>query len=293
MTGEAPADAPQDRLLHITDLHFWEVVWNPLRLLNKRMIGNLNVMLRRRLEYRTERAAEFAEALARTGVKDLFAGGDFSSTATDVEFAAAAEFLRELQRRGLRLYVMPGNHDVYTFEAARNQRFEKHFAEFMPPDGYPCRYTLPGGTPLILAPTVGPNWLSSCGRISDADIDRTLALVTACPPGPILVGAHYPVLHRTETYHSSPTRRLRNAERFRRALGESGREILYIAGHVHGGSLVRDAQYPALSYLTTSALFRHQAPPGPSGSFSEIHVAPGKFTAFRHTLIDQWTCEEM
>ena len=31
--------------IHITDLHFWELVLNPFRLLNKRAIGNVNVFL--------------------------------------------------------------------------------------------------------------------------------------------------------------------------------------------------------------------------------------------------------
>lgn len=290
MPSETTADAARDTLLHITDLHFWEVVWNPLRLLNKRAIGNLNVFLRRRFEYKTNHAEAFGQYLAQTGVKSLFAGGDFTSTATEKEFAAAAAFLRQLDERGIRLYAAPGNHDVYTFEAARKKRFEQHFAAWIPAEGYPCRFTLPGGTPFILAPTVCPNWLSSRGRVLDREIEAATALVKACPEGPIIIGAHYPLLRHTAAYRSGFSRQLRNAEAFRQALGSSGRTVLYVAGHVHRSSFTRDEQYPNLWHLTTPALFRHSPAPKPSGCFSEIQATSTGFRVFQHLYRDkEWS----
>lgn len=282
----------QDRLLHITDLHFWEVVRNPFQLFNKRFIGNANVWLRRRHEYRVERAGEYAEALAATGISTVFAGGDFSSTATEKEFAAAAGFLHDLQRRGLTILALPGNHDMYTFESVRHRRFEKYFAPFLPPDGFPYRHILPGGTPLVLAPTAGPNVLSSRGRIGAAAIEKTAALVMSCPPGPVLVGAHYPLLNHTREYRNGFSRTLRGAERLRATLRETGRHILYIAGHVHRASYTQDANGSSLFHLTTAALFRYHPKTGPSGYFTEIAVRKDGFSVFRHEYFDQWTRRE-
>src|SRR5690606_23853250 len=103
------------------------------------------------------------------------------------------------------------------------RRFQKYFAEFLPQEGYPHRFTLPGGTSLVVVPTVTANVWSSKGRIRKNEVRQALELIHACPPGPVLVAGHYPVLHRTYGYTTSPSRQLRNAELLREAMGESGR----------------------------------------------------------------------
>lgn len=286
MTDAAHA-APRDVLLHMTDIHFWEIVRNPLQLMNKRFLGNLNVILRRRRAFDTTQAAAFADALAATGARVVFAGGDFTSTATDGEFRQALAFMKELTQRGLQVIALPGNHDVYTFESARRRRFERHFASFIPEEGYPCRVTLPGGTPLVLAPTVCPNWISSCGRIAEPDVARIAELIAEAPPGPLIVGSHYPVLHATEGYASGRTRRLRNADALRRVLMDAAaqRPICFLAGHVHRFSAQQDPRQPRLRHFTTAALFQHRHD-GAAGAFSEIHAGAEGFTVFQHTRRD-------
>lgn len=282
--------SPRDALLHITDLHFWEVVLNPLQLFNKRLLGNINVWWWRRHELHTERAESFAEAIAGTGVKTLFASGDLTSTATDKEFQQAAAFLRGLRKRGLELLIIPGNHDLYTFEAVRKRRFERYLAEFLPPEGYPCCLSLPGGTPVVLAPTVCTNFVSSRGRITDAEVQAVEQLIAEAPPGPIIVGGHYPVLHRTAAFESGLLRRLRNAAALRRVMGESGRRILYVSGHVHHFSYVQDSRFENVQHLMTSALFLQRRHRGPGGSFSEIQVTPEGFDVYRHEYDVRWRC---
>ncbi len=277
----------RDALLHITDLHFWEIVWNPLRLLGKRFLGNLNVALRRNQEFHTERAETTADALAATGISTVFAGGDFTSTSTDREFEMAAAFLRTLAGRGLRVLAIPGNHDRYTFTSARRRRFERYLGEFLPAE-LPCRVDLPGGTPFLLLPGAQPNVLSSCGRIHGRDIERTAELLSACPPGPVLVGAHYPLLPEAPGYETPPLRRLRNAEALRQALGGSGRTILHIAGHVHRASYVQDPQYPGLWHATTDALFFERSGAKRRGMFTEIQVSEDRFDLCRHVFDGAW-----
>ena len=91
----------------------------------------------------------------------------------------------------------------------------------MPEGGYPARALLPGGTPLILTPTVCPNVISSKGRVTDAEIARTRELLRD-GQGPAIVAGHYPVLHATRGYASSASRRLRNADALRETLGRFG-----------------------------------------------------------------------
>lgn len=73
-------DGARDSFLHLTDFHFWEIVLNPLRLLNKRAIGAANVLLKRRYEFLTDRAASYAEYVAGLGIKHLLITGDSHSS---------------------------------------------------------------------------------------------------------------------------------------------------------------------------------------------------------------------
>jgi len=283
----ADTKATEDRLVHIADMHFWRIVLNPLRMMNKRFFGNLGVTFNRRRHFIMERAEPFADAVAATGVSSVLLTGDFASTSLDEEFALAARFVNGLRERGLAVYLLPGNHDVYTVESCRKRRFEKHFKEFIPEHGYPARIVLPGGTPLILVPTVCQRPFSARGRVMIETIKAVSELLAGC--GPVaMVAAHYPMLHRTSGYGSNRLRRLENAELLRETLGKTGKRILYAAGHVHRSSFVRDPLFPNLQHLTTSPFFGSNPASGADGEFTEITVTGEAFTLVRHRYVGQW-----
>jgi 3',5'-cyclic AMP phosphodiesterase CpdA len=285
-------DAPAgDRFLHLTDLHFWSVVFNPLQLLNKRLIGNLNVALRRRHELITAQSTSFLDHLAGLGVRDVILTGDFSSTATDTEFRAARAFVESLVRAGMRPTVIPGNHDVYTFESAHARRFEQYLSEWMPAPSLPAEATLPGGTPVVYVPTVCPNHLSSRGRITDVEIQALRDLLKR-HKRPLIVAGHYPILDRTYGYAMNPNRRLRGAAALRDALGGYAGRLLYISGHVHRFSHVLDPVFPFVAYLTTGALFRRDSQQGHTGEFSEVRAGQGGFRVLRHRFAAAWSVTE-
>jgi 3',5'-cyclic AMP phosphodiesterase CpdA len=286
------SEAPRDALIHIGDLHFWRVVLNPLRLLNKRALGNLNVMLRRRQEFDMDRAEPCADAVAATGIKHALLTGDFTSTSIDEEFEMARTFVDGLAQRGLGISLMPGNHDVYTFEAQRARRFERHFEPYLPPEGYPARVMLPGGTHLILVPGAQPNLLTAKGYVGD-DVIAQVAALLADAPEPVLVAAHYPVLSHTYGYTLTPERQMGNAQALRSALGASGKRILYLCGHVHRFSYVTDPEYPNLAHVSTAAFFRHHKSRGIQGDFTEVHVLADGFHVRRHVHRQAWEVEDV
>lgn len=277
----------QDQVVHVADIHFWRVVLNPLRLMNKRFLGNLTVLLKRRYEFPTENAEPFADAVAATGVKTVIMTGDFTSTSLDGEFELAVRFVRGMRDRGLTVHVLAGNHDVYTFEAWRAARFEQYFAEFLPEGGYPSLQHLPGGTSLILVPTVCPRHLSTRGLVTAETIEEVSDLLTKCGPR-VIVAAHYPVLHHTHGYTSSRWRRLENAKALRTALAASGRRILYLCGHVHRFSYERDRDNPNIEHLSSDGFFRRAARTGVDGEFVEIGVTGEGFRVRRHMHRQTW-----
>src|SRR5690606_32596244 len=123
------------------------------RLLSKRAIGNFNVWLNRRHEFIMDRAKDFADTVIATGIRSVIFTGDFTSTANREEFAMAGAFVEGLHAQGLDIQLLPGNHDVYTFRSLKMKRFEQTFEDYVPEEGYPALVHLPGGTPVILAPT--------------------------------------------------------------------------------------------------------------------------------------------
>ena len=189
--------------------------------------------------------------------------------------------------------VVPGNHDVYTFESVRARRFREYFEPYMPSEHLPCRVQLPGGTPLVLTPTVCANVLSSAGRIGAAQVAETRKLIENAGHGPVLVMGHYPVLHETHAYRSTPSRQLRNAEALREALGVGGRHVLYLAGHVHRFSCVRDRAHKHLTHVTTNAFFLQRRGDSVDGAFTEIHVEERDFRVRSHWHEgDSWRARE-
>jgi hypothetical protein len=283
----------KDRFVHIADLHFWEVVLNPFKLLSKRMLGNANVVLRRRHEFQVKFAEAYADEVAALGINTVVLTGDFTSTSTEREFEAGAAFTRGLASRGLEVVAMPGNHDAYTFGAVRKKRFEHYFGDYLPAGGLPARLTLPGGTPLVVVPTVGPNILSSKGRITLGEVARARTLMNGAPEGPLVVAGHYPLLHKTHAYTSGSGRQLRNAESLRAVLAESQRDVLYAAGHVHRFSYVRDPHCPRLQHLTTPAFFLHRRKENLRGAFTEVHIhTDGTFRVFEHINNGTWNRRE-
>jgi 3',5'-cyclic AMP phosphodiesterase CpdA len=278
---------PKDAFLHVADLHFWRIVRNPLQLLNKRFIGNMNVALKRRREFAMERADAFADKLADLDISTVVFTGDFTSTSTPEEYRLAKRFVDDLAERGLRIALMPGNHDVYTRRSLTSGRFEAAFADYIPKYGYPHHDALPGGTPLILIPTVTPNLLSSKGRITQEEVHEVWDMLKESP-GPVVAAGHYPVLKETAGYAIKRNRRLRNAGHLRRALGECGKELLYVSGHTHSFDCMRDEKYPHITHLTTGAFFRKDIENEVEGEFCEVYVYDDGFEVYRHTHSGEW-----
>ena len=255
------------RIIHITDLHFWQIVHNPLQLCNKRFLGNLNLLLRRQHYVRQERAQAFIDLFPSLQADALLIGGDLTTTATAAEYQMAATFVNTLGQSGVPVYLTPGNHDVYTFESKRKRRFNEYFGERLARPHKSMLTFLPDGTPLLMLPTTRPNILSSRGHITSSQIVEAQNLLAEAPEGRVVVLAHYPVLPNP-AHHSNVMRRLGNAAPLRRMLGDTGRSILYLAGHVHVFTQNCDPWFPKLEQITSCALFYDK--PHCPGGFTEI-----------------------
>ncbi|MFP6583834.1 MAG: metallophosphoesterase [Candidatus Hydrogenedentota bacterium] len=272
----------RDSFIHITDLHFWEVITNPFRLLNKRLIGNVNVILKRRHDFIMQRAWHYVDYVASLSPKEVIITGDFTSTSTQWEFEQGLRFCQALSDAGKQVTVIPGNHDVYTFASQRDRIFAKHFFPWLTQEPSPVVQNLAGGTPVLYIPTVCPNAISSMGRVTSYQLDAAALLLDRLE-SPVIIAAHYPFLNETLGYTIKPNRRLRNADRLQMMLGESGKEILYVSGHVHRFSDTVDPRYPNIRHLTSGAFFRTAPESNADGDLTVVEVSTeGTFELTRH-----------
>lgn len=125
------------RLAHISDLHLLDTTGMTLKRMatTRRVFGGVNLLLNRAKEYRPEVLEVLVDDLLREGVDHIVVSGDVSNLALESEFERVFHLLK-LLGNGLRVSVVPGNHDYYTAGAALTRRFEKTFYPFMFPEGF-------------------------------------------------------------------------------------------------------------------------------------------------------------
>ena len=164
------------RIVHLSDIHLWRYVFNPLLLMNKRAFGMVALVAGRARKFRLERLHDVVERVKGLKPDHVLITGDLTTTALPAEFQAARTALAELLVESDRVTVIPGNHDRYTTGAVRHQAFEEWFGAFAPPGPYPWLRWLDGGTAVLgLDPT--RTHITASGRMPDDQLERAKGLL--------------------------------------------------------------------------------------------------------------------
>ena len=191
------------RLAHLSDLHVLDLTGVKARhFMNKRITGALNLLSFRRDSHPTwlvERALHAVEAL---NVDHTVVTGDLTNLSLPSEFQRARQLLDRLADWD-RLSVVPGNHDIYTRESARANRFESYFGDLMWRDGLPEKdqrypwFKKIASTHIVglcSAQPVAP--LMAVGHVGEAQLDRMKRhLEQAYQPGDTIVALIHHNLH--------------------------------------------------------------------------------------------------
>lgn len=232
---------------HISDLHILDVqdVW-PWDFINKRIVGGVNLLLKRGKTHSTAVVERALHRLEELGVDHIAITGDLTNLALPSEFAAARRVVDEIPDAEHRVSVIPGNHDYYTPEAERERRFETTFAPYLVSDlpdyqqrsGYPfCR--LRGEVAVVgLNSGIATPPLYATGRVRDDELGATKALLADPKLRDyfVIVMIHHHLLpfeHSRVEY----LRRLVNAKAVLRVLREANVDLA-IHGHNHHFSTV-------------------------------------------------------
>lgn len=236
------------RLLLIGDVHVasQRVGWRDL--LCRRAVGVANHRWRRGKRFDASLLGGIVERMTAVatsggGVDGLICTGDVTTTALAEEFAAVREVLEPARaavaERGGRSWIVAGNHDRYTFTAARRRRLESAMTGWEPRDGCPAAVELSAEWRMLLLDSAGPNVWSSRGRLGAAQVEALSdALDSLRPAQGLVVVCHYPPVVPGGVQGEWP-----DLERWSRRLAEGravwdllrgcGGRLLWLHGHVH------------------------------------------------------------
>ena len=223
------------RLALIGDIHAYRLLAPPWSLFGKRALGQVNVWLNRR--HRFDRDL-LAPVVARVGELDpdlLLLSGDLTSTALSGEFADVFAALAPVTGH-VPTVAVAGNHDRYTFSAARRRQFERAGDTLVPPRFPHFRRLEPPAErwALLVLDAAVPRIVSSRGRIGATQLElarRYVANLSAADG--LIVLCHYalrrpPDLGPTPWHH-----RLADAAEVEALLAACPAPVLYLHGHVH------------------------------------------------------------
>jgi 3',5'-cyclic AMP phosphodiesterase CpdA len=273
------------RIIHLSDIHVWRYVFNPLRLLNKRVVGMAELILQRARRFELERLPRVVDRILKLGPDHILITGDVTTTALNREFRAAREALAPLLTDPARVTMIPGNHDRYTRRAMRDHLFEHWFGAFAPPGPYPWLRDLgPEAVILGLDPTRAH--LSATGFLPPDQLAQARArLAGASVAGRrLIVACHYPLAAPAPYGRELAHKRLVNAPAVAAWLAGVGPH-LYCCGHVHAAWSFSPPELPNQLCLNAGApLLRDRTGRRPPG-FLEVVLKGEEILVTHHAWI--------
>lgn len=228
------------RIAHLSDLHIGFLSRRLSDWFSKGIIAQLNYLLNIHRRFNSQLLQVLPAVLHSLNVNCVLISGDFTTAGSECEFLAARDFLKQLQKSGIRFLLIPGNHDHY-IKRQTTSGFYRHLYPLMQGGGgglFTDRFerivfdkTGENSWDIWLLDQAEPTpWMSSQG-VFDPSVSSHLsaAMREQSPPGRnALVCGHFP-LH-------SASRRLRELlgrRALREALTEQKNVRLYAHGHTH------------------------------------------------------------
>jgi 3',5'-cyclic AMP phosphodiesterase CpdA len=282
MDASAASASVGCRLVLLGDIHVYRLMLAPWHLASKRVLGQLNLWLNRRVRLRRDLLGTLVDRVNALQPGAILGSGDLTTTALPGEFEMIRTALAPLLER-YPTFLVPGNHDRYTFSSARTRRFEANFEQWTS-SSWPHARRLCDGVDLLGLDPTRPTLLHAHGELGKAQRDAAVKLIDNLPepPRPLVVLCHYPIGEPAGERPESPHHGLRDA----RALVEllpSDRPVLYVHGHVHRPWCYRRADKPNILAINTGAPLM-TAPRWPVGQgFWQVDVDPAAEEPWRLT----------
>jgi len=263
------------KIAHISDVHFSKICYSPFQFFSKRWLGNANLLLKRGRAHSVKKVTILPEMFKKLGVTDLFITGDLTTTSQHSEFKLAKELITAFEEMGIRVLLIPGNHDNYTRFAEKQQRFFQHLSQTYPSkrhldvtlkDDKVCAFKLENGWWVVaLDTTLSLPLHLSGGRYTEA-IDQTLRATLEKIPSdePIILVNHFPFFQ-----HEPSKRRMEGGALLETLMRETPNIKFYLHGHTHRRCMA-DLRSDNLPIVIDSGSVSHKT----HGSWNLINLEP-------------------
>jgi 3',5'-cyclic AMP phosphodiesterase CpdA len=248
------------RIVQLSDIHVWEPSGlHPFDLIGKRGAGFANYRLRRRGEYSIAVLRAAIAKAVETQPDVVLVSGDLSNLGLRSELEQARRELQPVIDAGLRLAIIPGNHDAY-LKASLAGQFEEVLRDGQQADDreaspYPFLMRLPSADLLCLTSAIATAPLMAYGRVGAAQFARAEAIMARREKArPLALTVHHPVTPtpgKRNEYH----RELRDAAQLRAFASRHG-AVLLAHGHNHLSHVVRLAGGCVVSGISSSTTRR-------------------------------------
>jgi 3',5'-cyclic AMP phosphodiesterase CpdA len=224
------------RLAHFSDVHLLALDGvRPTDFWGKRLLGGVNVLLRRGKTHALEVFDALVQDLNERGVDHVACTGDVTNLALAPEFALGRQRFDRIAGGPERVTCIPGNHDRYVRAALG--LFERYLGDYCRSDpgfdgpGWPL-VRIRGDLALIGVDTTFPTpWFDAHGACGEAQLARLEATLA----GPALAGKCRVVLiHHPPAGPAAGVKKrgLRDHGAFAAVLARAGAELV-LHGHEH------------------------------------------------------------
>lgn len=232
------------RLAHISDLHFAKATFNPSQFFSKRWLGNLNLILFRKREFLPEHLLSLPALFKEQKVDLVIITGDLTTTSLKQEFEAALNFTRAIEKEGISVLTIPGNHDQYTKSAYKKQLFYQFFPSDLKEQGIAIKPLANKWQIVSLDMAVATGLASSRGLFSQELEKKLEETLTRIPKdSSIILTGHFPFFHP-----DSPRRALVRGDALAKILQRFPQVKFYLHGHTHRHTIadLRSSGFPII-----------------------------------------------
>jgi 3',5'-cyclic AMP phosphodiesterase CpdA len=247
------------RVLHFSDVHV-DVPMHDMpfgEMLNKRLVGGANLLLRRKRLFRDarEKLAALARFADEQHVDLAICTGDYTALGTGPELEAARAAIAPLTKRPRGYITVPGNHDLYMPDTLADRRFERYFGDLLGGEwpeyacgDFPAVRLFDDRLAVVTVNSARPNpqIRKSSGRIADdqlAALERLLADPRLSGRA-VLIATHY-APRRADGSPDHVNHGLENADELLALCARVPRSAI-LHGHIHWRFHVRPEPGPHL-----------------------------------------------
>jgi 3',5'-cyclic AMP phosphodiesterase CpdA len=232
------------KILHFGDIHVWRLRLAPDFWYLKRVLGTVNLTIRRRFKFPPHYPQIVTDEIARQNADLVIFSGDMSTASLELEFEEAARlFTPLLEKWGDQFFCIPGNHDRYSPGSIRSGLYEQYFPYgAFEGEELVRRRLIDDDLVVVGFDCSHPCRIRSNGTITQRlEVELRAALEFEQSEGNrVLLAGHYPFAYPRDV-HASWEHKLLESDRLAK-LVEEFQPIAYFHGHKHQRWLLREGK---------------------------------------------------